>query len=315
MTKPTIGVLVMSYGTPADMDQVKAYYTHIRRGKPPEDDKLKDLMDRYEAIGGVFPLRRNTDAQVAALETKLNEQQDLPITFRCYQGLKHATPFIEEGLASIKEDGIEEVIGIVLAPHYSMMSVGSYMKRAQETAQELGLSAHFISNYHLHPLLIDALSERVNEALCRFHEEVRDQVRVIFSAHSLPTMILEHNDPYPEQLLQTSKAIVEQTGISNQWQFAWQSAGQTAMPWLGPDILDVLKTIRTEESVKHTLICPIGFVSDHLEILYDLDIEAQLVAKKLDMHLERTKALNADPLYIETLADSILHKWKEQDGS
>ncbi|NDI36696.1 ferrochelatase [Chengkuizengella sediminis] len=302
-----IGVLVMSYGTPESMDQIEAYYTHIRRGRPPEPEQLEDLISRYEAIvGGFFPLRKNTDRQVEEIEKTLNKQQS-EYEFVCYQGLKHAHPFIEDGIAKMVEDGITKAVGVVLAPHYSTMSVGSYIKRAEEKADELGLSINFVKSYHMYPKLIEVLSERVKAALQKFEGLDKNEIKVLFSAHSLPEKILEINDPYPEQLIETSKKIAEKTGITN-WDFAWQSAGQTAMPWLGPDILDVLNHIQSEENVQDVLICPIGFVSDHLEILYDIDIECQQVARKLGMHLERTESLNTDPRYMETVAEVVIAK-------
>ncbi|MCS7458742.1 ferrochelatase [Paenibacillus doosanensis] len=304
MSKQRIGVLVMSYGTPESLDQVEAYYTHIRRGNPPSPEQLKELTDRYEAIvGGFFPLRENTNKQVKALEERLNADHP-QVEFVCYQGLKHAAPFIEDGVEQMAKDGIRQAVGIVLAPHYSVMSVGGYIKRAQEKAEELGLSMQFVKSYHLHPKLIEALSNRVTETLQRFEDTPKADIRVIFTAHSLPEKIVEMRDPYPEQLLATSKAVAEQTGVDN-WQFGWQSAGRTASPWLGPDILDVLHTIKNEEQVQNVLVCPVGFVSDHLEVLYDLDIEAQQTAKELGIHLERTPSLNTDPLYMETLSDVI----------
>lgn len=304
MTKRKIGVLVMSYGTPENMDRIEAYYTLIRKGRAPSAEHLEDLTKRYESIGGVFPLRKNTDKQVRALETYLNTI-GRDAEFICYQGLKYASPFIEDGIRQMVSDGIREAIGIVLAPHYSTMSVLTYIKRSKEIADSLGLSMAFVESYHLHPKLIEALSVRVDEALTRFHNTSREEVRVIFSAHSLPETILQVKDPYPEQLLETSRAICEKTGITN-WQFAWQSAGKTGTPWLGPDILDVLRSIHTEEGIQSVLVCPIGFVSDHLEILFDLDIEAKNQAKELGMHLERTDSLNDDPLYIQTLAEEVL---------
>ncbi|TBL81649.1 ferrochelatase [Paenibacillus thalictri] len=304
MEKKTIGVLVMSYGTPESLDQVEAYYTHIRRGHPPTPEQLDTLQSRYEAIvGGFFPLRENTNKQVAALEEQLNSAYP-DLQFKCYQGLKHASPFIEDGVEQMAKDGITQAVGVVLAPHYSVMSVGGYIKRAQEKADEHGLKISFVKSYHLHPQLIEALVRRVNTALERFAGISREQVRVIFTAHSLPEKILEMKDPYPEQLLETSKAIAERTGVTS-WQFGWQSAGQTATPWLGPDILDVLATVKKEENVENVLICPIGFVSDHLEVLYDIDIECQSVAKELGIRLERTESLNTDPLYMETLAEVV----------
>ncbi|CAG7655387.1 Ferrochelatase [Paenibacillus allorhizosphaerae] len=294
----------MSYGTPESIEGIEAYYTHIRRGHSPTPEQLHDLTSRYEAIvGGVFPLRENTDKQVKALEAMLNEKHP-DTTFVCYQGLKHASPYIEDGVESMARDGIEQAVGVVLAPHYSVMSVGGYVKRAKDKAEALGVQMSFVRSYHLHPKLIEALSVRVAEGLGKFEGVDKDRVKVIFTAHSLPEKILEMNDPYPEQLLETSKAIASEVGITN-WQFGWQSAGQTGVPWLGPDILDVLQTIAEEKQAEQVLICPIGFVSDHLEILYDLDIEAQKTAKELGLQLARTRSLNTDPLYIETLGDVV----------
>lgn len=309
-----IGVLVMSYGTPQSLEQVEAYYTHIRRGNPPSEEQLKELTDRYEAIvGGVFPLRANTDNQVAALQMTLNrESADKGVEFVCYQGLKHAFPFIEDGVEAMAKDGITQAVGIVLAPHYSVMSVGGYIKRAEEKAAQLGIDFTFVKNYHLHPKLLKALTERVSKKLDQFEEvgAERDKVKVLFSAHSLPEKILEMGDPYQDQLLETSKAVAEQAGVTN-WQFTWQSAGRTATPWLGPDILDTLRDLSVEQ-VEDVLVAPVGFVSDHLEVLYDLDIEAQAVAGELDMRLMRTDALNTDPLYMETLSDVIIKAWEEE---
>lgn len=300
-----IGVLVMSYGTPESMDDIEAYYTHIRRGHPPTKEQLQELTDRYEAIvGGVFPLRENTDGQVAGLQDKL--EQIAPGQYACYQGLKHARPFIEDGIGQMAADGIKRAVGIVLAPHYSTMSVGSYMKRAQEAAAELGLDMAFVKQYHMHPKLLQALTERVEEGLRKLAAETNGEsrVKVLFSAHSLPERIRELGDPYEQQLLESSAAIAKAAHVTD-WQFTWQSAGRTREPWLGPDILETLSALR-EEGVKAVLVAPIGFVSDHLEVLYDLDIEAKAEAKKMGLTLNRIAMLNRDPLYMETLAESVI---------
>ncbi|WP_270170080.1 ferrochelatase [Paenibacillus sp. SYP-B4298] len=305
MSNAKIGVLVMSYGTPESLDEVEEYYTHIRRGNPPTPEQLADLTNRYEAIvGGFFPLRKNTDNQVAALQQWLDEAA--PGTYRCYQGLKHARPYIEDGVRQMSEDGVKEAVGIVLAPHYSFMSVGGYIKRAKETAEQLGVAMRFVEEYHLHPKLIEALSQRVERGLAAFGPEVdRVAVKVLFSAHSLPERIVQMKDPYPEQLLATAAATASAAGTSN-WQFTWQSAGRTHEPWLGPDILETLQELAAN-GVKHVLAAPIGFVSDHLEVLYDLDIEAKAEAARLGLHLERIEMLNTDPLYMEVLGDCVLH--------
>ncbi|SFE37409.1 ferrochelatase [Paenibacillus algorifonticola] len=302
-----IGVLVMSYGTPESLDDVEAYYTHIRRGHPPTPEQLTDLYGRYEAIvGGVFPLRENTNGQVAGLQDKL--EQLAPGRYACYQGLKHARPYIEDGVEQMARDGIKQAVGIVLAPHYSTMSVGSYIKRAEEKASELGVEMTFVKQYHLHPKLLKALTERVTDGLARLSASSggETRVKVLFSAHSLPEKIRELGDPYEEQLLETSRAVAKQAGIADDvWQFTWQSAGRTREPWLGPDILETLAEL-AEQGVKAVLAAPIGFVSDHLEVLFDLDIEAKTTAKNMGITLERIKMLNRDPLYMETLAESVI---------
>lgn len=297
----------MSYGTPKSLEDVEAYYTHIRRGKQPSTEQLKELTDRYEAIvGGVFPLRENTDRQVEALQAALNGDKSVSdVEFVCYQGLKHAFPFIEDGVEAMAKDGITQAIGVVLAPHYSSMSVGGYIKRAKEKADACNIQIGFVESYHLHPELIDVLSRRVSAKLDQFVEAgaARDEIRVLFSAHSLPERILAMGDPYQDQLLETSKAVADKAGVSS-WQFTWQSAGRTAEPWLGPDILDTLQQL-SKEQVEYVLVAPVGFVSDHLEVLYDLDIEATAVAAELDMRLMRIDSLNSDPAYMSVLSDVV----------
>ncbi len=301
-----IGVLVMSYGTPESMEGVEAYYTHIRRGHPPTAEQLEDLTSRYRAIvGGVFPLRENTNRQVAALQRTLDELAGEG-AYACYQGLKHAAPFIEDGVAAMAADGITRAVGIVLTPHYSIMSVGGYMKRAKEEAEKRGIAFASIEEYHLHPELIDALSKRVSEGLGRLGGEAM----VLFSAHSLPEKILELNDPYPDQLLATSRAVAEAAGVEK-WQFTWQSAGQTGQPWLGPDLLETIERLG-QEGVKAMLVSPVGFVSDHLEVLYDIDIEAKKFAEERGIRLERIRMLNDDPQYMKVLADSVMSAARER---
>lgn len=310
MAERKIGVLVMSYGTPESMADIEAYYTHIRRGHAPTPEQLTDLVGRYEAIvGGVFPLRENTNRQVQRLQETLDRLE--PGVFRCYQGLKHAKPFIEDGVDAMAADGIAEAVGIVLAPHYSVMSVGGYIKRAKEKAEQPGIRMTFVEDYHLHPKLIATLADRVIAGLRKFGGDAAPAaVKVLFSAHSLPEKILEMGDPYVSQLLATSGAVAEAAGTDN-WQFTWQSAGRTREPWLGPDILETLRELGAQ-GVKHVLCAPIGFVSDHLEVLYDLDIEAKAFAAELGIRLERIDMLNTDPFYMETLAESVMAALNER---
>jgi ferrochelatase len=301
--KKPVGVLVMSYGTPESMERIEAYYTHIRRGHPPTPEQLADLTARYRAIvGGVFPLRENTDRQTAALQRTLDERAGAG-AFACYQGLKHASPFIEDGVAAMAKDGIEEAVGLVLTPQYSAMSVGGYMKRAREEADRQGIRLIPVQRYHLHPELIDALAKRVKAGLDRFGEH-RDDAIVLFSAHSLPAVILEMKDPYPEELLETSRAVAAVAGVAR-WQFTWQSAGRTGQPWLGPDILETIGRLG-EEGARRLLVAPVGFVSDHLEVLYDIDIEARNFAEARGIRLERIAMLNDDPQFMSALADTVI---------
>ncbi|MGH9278175.1 MAG: ferrochelatase [Acidimicrobiales bacterium] len=270
---PAAGVLVMAYGTPAGPEDIEAYYTHIRRGRPPTPEQLADLQGRYEAIGGVSPLLERTRAQADALQAVLGEG------FRVELGMKHAAPFIEDGLASL--GGTDPVIGLVLAPHYSRLSVGEYAARA-------GSGVTMVESWHLEPGYIDLLARSVKEA-GGFDE-------VVFTAHSLPARTIAEGDPYPRQLEETAQAVAERAGV-DRWSVAWQSAGRTPEPWIGPDILEVLRS--RSGSV---LVCPAGFVSDHLEVLYDLDIEAAQLASDLGLRFARTPMPNDDPDFVATLA-------------
>ena len=307
-----VGVLVMSYGTPESLEGVEAYYTHIRRGHPPSPEQLEELTDRYRAIvGGVFPLRDNTNRQVTALQRTLDELAGTG-RFVCYQGLKHAAPYIEDGVAAMAADGIREAVGIVLTPQYSAMSVGGYIKRAQEEADRRGVRMAFVQEYHLHPELIDALAKRVREGLQRLGDGAGEAL-VLFSAHSLPAKVLEMNDPYRDQLLATSRAVAEAAGV-DRWQFTWQSAGQTGQPWLGPDILETLDGLASE-GVRAVLVAPVGFVSDHLEVLYDIDLEAKRHAASLGIRLERIAMLNDDPQYMAAMAESVIESAAARGGA
>lgn len=334
--KRTIGVLVMSYGTPESMDKIVDYYTHIRRGRPPSEEQLQELTERYRAIaGGVFPLRENTNKQVETLQQALNSLED-GNEYICFQGMKHAQPFIEDGVQAIADAGIREAVGLVLAPHYSVMSVGSYIERADQKARELDVNFRFAKCYHTRQDLIDAFVERLHESLGQFdgvsEAEIEagikagieagfkagfkagfNDVHVLFTAHSLPEKILDKGDPYVDQLMETSRLIADQAGLVH-WQFAWQSAGRTADPWLGPDILDVMEELK-QKGTSNILVCPIGFVSDHLEILYDLDIEAKQVAGKLGIQFARVRSLNQDPKYIRLLQEVVVELASREPGS
>ncbi|MCF8565805.1 ferrochelatase [Alicyclobacillus tolerans] len=300
MASQPLGVLVMAYGTPKNLDEVEAYYTHIRHGHAPTPELLTELKGRYEAIGGVSPLNEMTQAQGDGLQQILNQDGGRPC--KVYLGMKHTHPFIAETVAAMADDHVEEAVSLVLAPHYSEMSVGSYQSAALDAAKQTGSPALLpVLSWHLHPGFLAVLSQRVQEALLKF--ENPNDVMVIFSAHSLPERILEQSDPYPTQLHETGDAIAQRLGL-NRHMFSWQSAGRTKEKWLGPDILTTLKDLAAKGQ-KQVLVCPAGFVSDHLEVLYDLDIEAKRLADQLGITFERTRSLNADPLFLAALADVV----------
>lgn len=291
------GVLVMAYGTPRDLDDVEAYYTDIRRGNPPPPDLLEELKDRYRAIGGRSPLREITEAQAQGI----GERVGLP----AYVGQKHAAPFIPDALRAAAEDGVERLIGFVLAPHYSRMSIGDYTRRAQRAAEEIGWDGelHVIPNWHDEPAFIRWLASRVGEAVADLPEGSRTEAKIVFTAHSLPEKILSAGDPYTEQLQETADAVALEGGFTS-YRVGWQSAGRTADPWIGPDILDVLDE-EAEAGTRAMVVCPCGFVADHLEVLYDVDIEAKDKAEGLGIELRRTRSPNDDPGFLDAVAEVV----------
>ena len=288
------GVLVMAYGSPASADDVESYYTHVRRGSPPSPDLLADLQRRYAAIGGTSPLAARTGAQVAGISRSLGNG------FVVALGQKHAAPFIEDGMAELLCTGVERVVGLVLAPHFSALSVAQYHQRAAAAGD--GVTYLGVERWNLHPELIELLSERVLRSLIGLPPGA--PVETLFTAHSLPARALELDEPsYPDQLRQTAEAVAARAGLAR-WRLAWQSAGRTAEPWIGPDILEVISGL-PDDGVEAVVVCPAGFVSDHLEVLYDVDIEARGVAEAAGLRLIRTASLNDDPRFVAMLADVV----------
>ncbi len=308
MTKKRIGLLVMAYGTPRSLDEVESYYTHIRRGRKPSEEALQDLIDRYEAIGGISPLAKITEQQALAIEQHLNER-NTDIEFKMYLGLKHIDPFIEDAVMQMKEDGIEEAVSIVLAPHYSTFSVKSYNDRAVEESEKIGgPKIYTIDSWYDHEKFIKYWSDALRTTLTKVED--LDQSVVIFSAHSLPERILQMGDPYPVQLKETADLIAKEVGIKN-YTIGWQSEGNTPDPWLGPDVQDLTRDLYHEKGYKSFIYCPVGFVSDHLEVLYDNDIECKVVTDELGANYYRPKMPNTDPLFIECLADVVMETYEK----
>lgn len=288
-------ILLMSYGTPERIEDIEPYYTHIRRGAPPPPELLEELIERYRSVGGPTALNRITRLQGEALRQELfSRKLDVPV----YVGFKHTGPFIGDTVDLMAADGIERIVGLVLAPHYSLRSIAEYIDYAEKAKPE-AVELEVIPTWHDHPGFIGFLADRLREALARF----QDPPLVMFTAHSVPAAVLERGDPYPTELLRTCELVVEATGVEK-WTFAYQSAGRTADAWLGPDILDVITEVggKGERAV---VIQAIGFVADHLEVLYDIDIEAREAAEKAGMVFARTVMPNDHHDFIAALADIV----------
>ena len=307
MTKKKMGLLVMAYGTPYKEEDIERYYTHIRHGRTPSPEMLEDLRQRYEAIGGISPLAKITIEQGEKLEQHLNSIQD-EIEFKMYLGLKHIEPFIEDAVKQMHDDGIEEAVSIVLAPHFSTFSVKSYNGRAKEEASEIGgPEIVSVESWYDEPKFIKYWSDRVGKTFSDMPAEEREKAVLIVSAHSLPEKILQMGDPYPEQLKKTADMIAQEANVKN-YEVGWQSAGNTPEPWLGPDVQDLTRDLYEARGYKAFVYVPAGFVSDHLEVLYDNDYECKKVTDEIGASYYRPPMPNAEPEFIDAMADVILKK-------
>jgi ferrochelatase len=274
----------MAYGSPEETEDIRPYLEDIREGRLVSDEAVAELTERYRRIGGSSPLDEITERQRAALERELG--------IAVYVGMKHWRPRIAQAVDAALAAGAERVVGVVLAPHYSRLSIAGYRERL-ERALDGRAELRFVDSWHDHAPFLDVLSDRVRDA----------EAHVVFTAHSLPERILETGDPYKDQLLETSRLVAERAGLES-WSFAFQSASPTGEPWLGPDILDELDNLHAR-GVSKVLVCPVGFVSDHLEILWDLDIEARERAAELGLEFDRIESLNDDPAFIRALAELV----------
>jgi ferrochelatase len=297
----TDAVLLMAYGSPDRLDQVEAYYTDIRRGNPPPPELLDELIERYRTIGGGSPLSRIVEEQRAALDAELGRRGR---RMAVYAGMKHIAPFIRDVVAAMADDGVERAAAIALAPHASSMSSATYRRAVESAAAGLDGRApvfRFVDSWPDQPRFIEALAAATREALERFPDPTG--VRVLFTAHSLPARIAGAGDPYPAELARTAALVAGRLGLPEHG-FAYQSAGRTDEAWLGPDLRDEIRRLAAE-AVGELVVCPVGFVADHLEVLYDIDIEAQAVARAAGVRLERARSMNADPTFIAGIADLV----------
>ena len=293
-------VLLMAYGSPNSLDEVGEYMRQVRGGKLPTAEEVERLRDRYRQVGGQTPLLKITLTQAKALEEKLQSER---FDSRVYVGMKHWDPFIEDVVEKIVSDSAPSIIGLALAPHYSKLSIGGYADAVKRglARTERPIPFTMVESWHDQQSLITALSRRVHDGLEKFNDP--SGAIVLFTAHSLPKKFVHDDDPYWNQLQETSRLVAIRSGIQT-WDFAFQSAGQPVDSWMGPSIKEKTTEL-SSKGFRELLVCPVGFVSDHLEILYDLDIEAKSYASSLGARLERTVSLNDDPEFINAIASRL----------
>lgn len=312
------GVLLMAYGGPDSLADVELYLLDVRGGRPTPQALVEEIRHRYEQIGGRSPLLEITRKQAKALEVALNRQPQKSSPVKVYVGMRHWEPRIRQAVEEMKADGIREAVALVMAPHYSKMSIEVYLQRLEEALRETQADISFtpVRSWYQQLALIQALAGKVLQGFAKFEGTIP---YVLFTAHSLPASILETGDPYPDQLMETARRIAEILGLDEKrWSFSFQSAGKTGTPWLGPSIeTEIPRLIQAGE--RNILAAPIGFVTDHVEVLYDLDIEAKALATALGGKLERTESQNDSPEFIEALVQAIqstqLVKSSLQEGS
>jgi protoporphyrin/coproporphyrin ferrochelatase len=300
----TTGILVMAYGGPDSLEDVEPYLLDVRGGRPTSPQLVQEIRERYAQIGGRSPLLEITRQQARAVENELNLRGKGKRRYKAYLGMRHWAPRISQAVAEMKADGIKKAVAIVMAPHYSRMSIELYLKKLDEAVQEQGaeIEIHPVRAWYDHPGLIMAIAEKVDEALRGFEDS---SPYILFTAHSLPARILAQADPYPEQLKTTAHLVADRLGLDDdRWSFCFQSAGRTGEEWLGPQIEDyVPELIRSGEL--NILVVPVGFVSDHVEVLFDIDIETRALAEKMGARLERSRSLNASQTFINALSDLV----------
>lgn len=307
-TAPPIGVFVLAYGTPETLDDVEPYYTHIRGGRKPSPEAVEHLRERYRLVGGRTPLKDLTLAVAEGVQQRLDAAE--PGRYRVFMGMKHWHPFIGETVPHLLEAGIQQVVALVLAPHYSRYSLEGYRKYIKQALDGVPqpFELHFIESWHDHPGFHALIAARIHAARAQLPPELRDEALVLFSAHSLPEKIQAAGDPYPRLLHESAAAIAHEMNLSD-WRFCYQSAGMTGEPWLGPDILDYLETLHAE-GVRAVISAPFGFVAEHLEVLWDIDTEAQQKCAELGMTLQRIQMPNADPAFVDLIAQIALESRK-----
>lgn len=300
--KPRIGIILMAHGAPASLADIPVYLKNIRGGKEPTDEMIKTISDRYAAIGGKSPMEEITRRQAEALEKFINRGSG---DFKVYYGMRNWAPHIREAVQAAAQDGVERIVGICLAPQYSRWSTERYLDVFNTALKECGSKAEtqFISSWPDEPCLVEAFAEAYTAAIARIKASGQHQIYTIFTAHSIPADSVEYGDPYPEEYARTVRAIVNRVRPF-WWQKAYQSQGFIPIPWLGPTVESVIDNV-SRYGRKAVLLVPVGFVSDHIEIIYDIDIGFKQYAAAKNLELWRTESLNTSPLFIEALASVV----------
>jgi ferrochelatase len=294
-----IGVLVMAYGGPGSLDEVEPYLRDVRGYRETPAHVVAEVRARYEKIGGRSPILERTAAQAEALGDALRNGKRA--AFAPIVGMRHWHPYISDALARLTERGVTRAVGLVMAPHYSRLSIGAYYREIDEA--QSGVEVKAIESWQLLPGYLDALADRVRQALARFPGSDGEPVHLLFTAHSLPSRILEWNDPYPRHLQETVGGVLARLG-ERPHGFAYQSAGMSGEPWLGPDAETAVDRL-AEAGVREVLVVPIGFVCEHVEVLYDVDVELKAHAGARGVRLERIEMLNDHPAMVAGLAELV----------
>jgi len=311
-SKPLFGVLLLAHGGPDSLEDIEPFLRNIRGGRSFSPKLLEDITNRYRRIGGRSPLLEISQRLARALEKKLNVPGDSPsiYDFRVYLGMRNWHPFIRETMEGIRQDGVNRLLALCLAPQNSRMSVGLYFQAVQEALKELGikemgvqLPVSFVESWHREPRLIEAFAQKLREAIALFPPLKEGQLPVIFTAHSLPQKIIGEGDPYDRETRETAAAVAQRCGLAD-WRFAYQSQGATSEAWLGPKVESVIEEL-AETGFRQAIVAPIGFLADHLEILYDIDIHYRQFARERGIELRRTQSLNDSPTLIQALASVV----------
>ena len=290
-------ILLLAFGGPRSLDDVEPFLTRLFRGRKPSSEQLERITERYRLIGGRSPLPEITFKQAIALENSLNAKG---YAFKSYVGMRYGHPLIQDTVKKILDDGIREIIALPMTPFRSRASRGAYIEEVNHVNKNLGekIEVSFVEGWHRHPLFIEAIREKIEEGLMQFATEEREKVHLIFSAHSLPKSLIE-DDPYVKDMEQGVKEVLKKAEPLP-WHIAFQSKGTGPGEWLGPDVESVLEEL-SKKKIRDVLVVPIGFVSDHIEILYDVDIVYRDKAKLSGMELKRTPSLNFSRRFIEAL--------------